>query len=54
VIWYLIVVPEGSYDIEDINKYIEQMIKQNGHDDSSFTLSANTNTLKAVLILDNN
>jgi len=52
VTWYLIVVPEGSYDIEDINKYIKQRIKQNGHDDSSVTLSANT--LKAGLILENN
>jgi len=45
VTWFLISVPEDS------NKYIKQRIKQNGHDDSSVTLSANTNTLKAVLII---
>ena len=54
VSWFLIVVPEGSYDIEDINRYIKQRIKQNGHDENGVTLSANTNTLKAVLILENN
>jgi len=53
VSWLLISVPEGSYDIEDIIKYIKQKIKQ-GRDDSSVTLSANTNTLKVFLILENN
>jgi len=52
-IWYHIIIPEGSYDIEDINKFIQQKMKQNGHD-VNVTLSANTNTLKAVLILENN
>ena len=52
-IWYNIIIPEGSYDIEDIKKFIQQKMKQNGHD-VNVTLSANTNTLKAVLILENN
>jgi len=47
-------VPEGSYDIEEINRYIKQRIKQNGQDENGVTLSANTNTLKAVLILQDN
>ena len=51
--WYHILIPEGSYDIEDINKYIQQKMKQNGHG-ANVTISANTNTLKAVLILENN
>ena len=51
--WFHILVPEGSYDIEDINRFIQQKMRQNGHD-SKITLSANTNTLKAVLILENN
>ena len=51
-VWYHIVVPEGSYDIEDINNYIQQKMRQNGHA-NKITLSANTNTLKAVLILEN-
>ena len=45
-------IPEGSYDIEDINKVIKQRITQNGHS-NQITISANTNTLKAVLILEN-
>jgi len=50
--WFVIFVPEGSYDIEDINKVIQQKITQNGHS-NQITISANTNTLKAVLILEN-
>ena len=46
-------MPEGSYDIEDINKLIQQKIKQNGHA-ANVTITANTNTLKAALILENN
>jgi len=42
-------VSEGSYDIEDINR----VIQQNGHA-ANVTISANTNTVKAVLILENN
>ena len=51
--WFHILVPEGSYDIEDINRFIQQKMRQNGHD-SKITLSANPNTLKAVLVLENN
>jgi len=29
--WFVIFVPEGSYDIEDINKVIQQKITQKGH-----------------------
>ena len=52
-IWYHILIPEGSYDIEDINTVIQQKVKQNGHA-ANVTISANTNTLKAVLILEYN
>ena len=52
-IWYHILIPKGSYDIEDINRVIQQKIKQNGQA-ADVTISANTNTLKAVLILENN
>jgi len=51
--WFHILIPEGSYDIEDINNYIQQKMRQNEHE-NNITLSANTNTLKAVLILENN
>jgi len=50
--WFVIFVPEGSYDIEDVNKVIQQKITQNGHS-NQITISANTNTFKAVLILEN-
>jgi len=50
--WFVIFVPEGSYDIEDINKVIQHKITQNGHS-NQITISANTNTLKAALILEN-
>jgi len=51
--WHHILVPEGSYDIEDIDDYIQQKMKQNGHV-NKISLSANTNTLKAVVLLENN
>lgn len=41
-IWYHMLIPEGSYDIEDINKFIQEKMKQNGHG-PDITLSANTN-----------
>ena len=50
--WFVIFVTEGSYDIEDISKVIQQKITQNGHS-NQITISANTNNLKAVLILEN-
>ena len=50
--WFHIFIPKGSYDIEDINKVIPQTMKQYG-DNASVAISANTNTLKAVLILEN-
>ena len=50
---YTELIPEGSYDIEDINRVIQQKVEQNGHA-ANVTISANTNTLKAVLILENN
>lgn len=57
--WYEIYIPEGSYDIEDVNDTIQQKMRQNGHYDSLsdeyyIAISANTNTLKSVLVLVNN
>jgi len=52
-VWYHVLVLEESYDIEDINKFLQQKMYQNGHA-ANVTISANTNTLKAVLILENN
>ena len=28
-VWYHVLIPEGSYDIEDINEFIQQKMKQN-------------------------
>ena len=52
-------IPEGSYDITDINDTIQQKMRQNGHYDPTneeyyIAISANSNTLKSVLILENN
>ena len=57
--WVDIFIPEGSYDIVDTNDTIQQKMRQNGHCDSVnedyyITISANANTPKAVMILDNN
>jgi len=56
--WFEMYLPEGSYDIMDINDTIQQKLRQNGHydsdnDDSYISISANSNTLKSVLMLDN-
>ena len=57
--WFEIYIPEGSYDISDINNTIQQKMRQNGHYDASndeyyITISANSNTHKAILLLENN
>ena len=59
ITWFEIYIDEGSYDIIDINDTIQQKMRQNGHYDSVneeyyITISANSNTLKSVLILENN
>ena len=59
--WFEKGIPEGSYDITDINDTIQQKMRQNGHYDPTswkkqayITISANSNTFKSVLILENN
>ena len=59
ITWFEIYINEGSYDIVDINDTVQQKMRQNGHYDSAnekyyITISANSNTLKSVLILENN
>lgn len=56
--WKDIFIPEGCYDITDINDTIQQKMRLNGHYDSTndkyyITISANTNTLKSVLLIEN-
>jgi hypothetical protein len=54
VTWFNINVPEGSYEIVDINEYIQRIMKNNGHyntgdDEYYITIEPNNNTLKSVL-----
>ena len=48
-----ILIPEGSYQAEDINEFIQQKISENNHKEA-VTISANTNTLKAEMIFKEN
>ena len=57
-LWYNIIVPEGSYHVEDINEFIQLEMKKNGHYDKAsdkynIEISANTNTLKYEMFLRN-
>ena len=48
VTWVNINIPEGSYEIVDIQEYIQRIMKENGHE-HNVTLEPNNNTLKSVL-----
>ena len=55
--WIKLKIPEGSYEIDDINNTIQQEMKKRGHhdpinEDYYINISANSNTLKSVLILE--
>ena len=57
--WFDIIISEGSYHVEDINEFIQQEMRKNGHydkakDKDNIESSANTNTLKSKMILKNN
>ena len=50
-------IPEGSYEIEDINNTIQHEMEKRGHnfsinEDYYVNISANSNTLKSVLIIE--
>ena len=50
-------IPEGSYEIDDINNTIQHEMEKRGHYDSInedyyINISANSNTLKSVLIIE--
>ena len=47
--WVEVQIPEGSYDLIDIAETIKIVVKRNGHNDESIKITANTNTLKSVL-----
>lgn len=51
-----VTIPEGSYEIEDINNYVQMIMKNNGHYDTGneaykITITANNNTLRSVLTI---
>ena len=55
--WVKIKIPEGSYEIDNINNTIQHDMEKRGHLDSInedyyINISANSNTLKPVLILE--
>lgn len=59
--WFTVTIPEGSYEIRDIDAAIKQQMKTNGHYDSQndnqkyyVSFTANSSTLKTILTLDNN
>ena len=57
--WFDIIIPEGSYHVEDIHEFIHRQMRKNGHydkanDKNNIELSANTNTLKSEMIINNN
>ena len=56
-LWVKIKIPEGSYEIDDINNTIKHKMEKRGHydrvnEDYYIDISANSNTLKSVLILE--
>ena len=57
--WFDIIIPEGSYHVEDINEFIQREMRKNTHYDQTsdknyIETSANTNTLKPAMIINNN
>jgi len=56
--WFTITIPEGSYEIRDIDRAIKQQMRTNNHYDDEngkyfISVSANSSTLKMVLTLTN-
>ena len=56
--WFEFLIPEGSYEIKDINESIGNIMKQNKHynninDVAYISIKANTNTLRTIMTLEN-
>jgi len=54
--WVNVNVPEGCYEITDINDYLQRTMKENGHYDianaqPNVSIEPNSNTLKSVLTI---
>ena len=59
--WFDIIIPEGSYHVEDSYhvEFTHRQMRKNGHSDNandkdSIEIFANTNTLKSEIFLNNN
>ena len=55
--WEKIKIPIGSYEIEDVNDAIQSEMRKGGHyddinDEYYINISANSNTLKSILIIE--
>ena len=52
--WFNIIIPEGSYHVEDINEFIQREMRKNDYYDKAnakdkIEISANTTTLKSEM-----
>src|SRR5688572_14258197 len=59
VTWFDVNIPEGCYEITDVNDYLQRIMKENGHYDianaqPSISIEPNSNTLKSVLSIASN
>src|SRR5688572_31949303 len=59
VTWVDVNVPEGCYEITDINDYLQRIMKENEHYDTvneqpNVSIEPNSNTLKSVLTIARN
>ena len=57
--WFEIIIPEGSYRVEDINEFIQREMRENDYYDKANDMdnietSANTKTLKSEMFFKNN
>ena len=57
--WFEIIIPDGSYHVEDINEFIQREMRRNIHYDKAndkvyIEISANTDTLKSDMFFKDN
>ena len=57
-LWFDIMIPKGSYHVQDINEFIQREMRKNCHYDKAsdkveIEISANKNKLKSEMILKN-
>ena len=57
--WFVIIIPDCSYNVEDINEFIPRQMRKNDHHDivndkNNVEISAKTNTLEFKIFLKGN